>query len=233
MLDSMLKSLNHQRGLKLKLIIVFLFAGLEHLMDVVFVCPCDPTWNALASALFFTLPATIIFLLMLVMQCSPQQPENGEGSDDAPSEQEEADEQTSLLPGHTSVNYSGTPAVIHRLEQREGCCEKVKKGMLTVVMALAVPMLWVMMMFFEGQFYVCARTNWSGRFVKLNDTYEHMWCKPDQSSSRTDKIKRSIGYYVESQWVGLVLLSALMLYVFIYTINECCKRQRNRIQQNA
>ncbi|KAL2098626.1 hypothetical protein ACEWY4_005106 [Coilia grayii] len=220
MLDNMGK-LMIQNGNHKKLGMILLLVGLEHLMDIVFVCPCNPPSNIVAAVLFFVIPCIVIFLLMLVAQCSPGQTETrNTDATSRPSDKE--DERTPLLEqDNPTVNYSGAPAG-RRRQTEDGRMKMVKR----CGVACVAPVLWLTLMFFEGQFYVCAMTDWPGRFVKLNDTYEHMWCRPDTFPSK-DKMKRSNDLYVQSQWIALGLLCFIMVLVVIYTLWAYCHKRKS------
>ncbi|XP_062380748.1 uncharacterized protein LOC134068940 isoform X2 [Sardina pilchardus] len=52
----------------LNVIFGLILAGLERLADMEFECPCRPTWNVLCFVALFTIPAIIVFVVMMTIQ---------------------------------------------------------------------------------------------------------------------------------------------------------------------
>lgn len=58
--------------------------------------------------------------------------------------------------------------------------------------------VWLALMLLDGQYVVCAKTDWPGTFVSTEHTYLK-WCKPANKTSEDELMDRSHRFYILSQ----------------------------------
>lgn len=84
-----------------------------------------------------------------------------------------------------------------------------------------VPVLvWLTLVFLDGQYFACAMTDWEGRFVLLEKAAPHRWCEPisDGNVTSQERMLRSQKQFVISQVSQLFLLASQ-----IYTLRFYCQ----------
>ncbi|XP_026096666.1 uncharacterized protein LOC113068219 [Carassius auratus] len=77
--------------------------------------------------------------------------------------------------------------------------------------------VWVMLLFFDGQYYACAKTSWEGLTVKTDISASTTWCQPlNKSNNITEKQMAFFSFRNISQSValGLMLVISVALYIF-------------------
>lgn len=63
-----------------------------------------------------------------------------------------------------------------------------------------VPIItWLILMFLDGQYYACAKTNWSGRFVIVDKAAPEKWCEPDNTTLSVERMSQTQQWYFQSQ----------------------------------
>lgn len=125
----------------------FILAGFEKLVESEFACPCRPEWNALFASAYFVFPGVIASVLML---CS------------------------------------------------QGCKLKTRQELKHLILFGIVPsMMWLILLFLDGQYYACAKTDCSGSIV--DNTAYQKWCKPDNSTSSQEKMSQTQQWFYHSQ----------------------------------
>ncbi|XP_059421418.1 calcium homeostasis modulator protein 6-like [Carassius carassius] len=95
----------------------------------------------------------------------------------------------------------------------------------TVSLSSFVPaVVWLILLFLDGQYFACAMTDWHGRFVIVDKAAPQKWCEPieEESVSPQELMLRSQRLFVESQVVGIVLLIFICLGLVVYVIRESC-----------
>lgn len=65
--------------------------------------------------------------------------------------------------------------------------------------SLLTPIVWQAIIFLDGQYFVCAMTDWQGTFVSVERTYLK-WCTPTNATTSSEELMaRSRSYYIMSQ----------------------------------
>ncbi|KAK2894394.1 hypothetical protein QQF64_012777 [Cirrhinus molitorella] len=98
----------------------------------------------------------------------------------------------------------------------------------TVSLSSFVPaVVWLILLFLDGQYFACAMTDWHGRFVIVDKAAPQKWCEPIQEESVTPQelMLRSQRLFVESQVIGLVLLIFICFGLVVYVIRESCQQE--------
>lgn len=116
--------------------------ALEKIIDVEYVCPCDPDLNGYAYA-FFVVPSVLAFVLMMNIQR----------------------------------------------------CRSLKD-----IFFSCVPVIeWLILVFTEGNYFVCARTTWYGEYVSIPEPASLKWCEPVNKNSSRQLLIQSQQCFYESQ----------------------------------
>ncbi|XP_029702567.1 uncharacterized protein isoform X2 [Takifugu rubripes] len=171
----------------------FILMGLEKLVELEFECPCSPSWNGLFSSAFFIIPAVMAFTLMLIIQgCR-------------------CDESSRLITqGYR--RYESSRFII------QGCrCDEWFKK--TVSLSSSVPaFVWLILLFFDGQYFTCAMTDWDGRFVLVDKAAPKKWCEPisEGNFTRQELMLRSQRWIVTSQVIAIILLIFICVGLTVY-----------------
>ncbi|KAI7802613.1 calcium homeostasis modulator protein 4 [Triplophysa rosa] len=110
----------------------------------------------------------------------------------------------------------------------QGCrCEVSRRR--SVSLSSVVPaVVWLILLFLDGQYLACAMTDWHGRYVIVDKAAPQKWCEPTQdqeSVSPRDLMLRSQRLFVESQVIGIVLLIFICFGLVVYVIRESCQRE--------
>lgn len=80
----------------------------------------------------------------------------------------------------------------------QGCsrCVCVKD----IFTSLTPAFVWMLLLFFDGHYYACGMTDWSGRYSTIDENVIEKWCEPaNDSSSSVDMLVRSQEWFVQSQ----------------------------------
>lgn len=96
------------------------------------------------------------------------------------------------------------------------------------VYSILPPLVWQVLVFFDGQYFVCARTYWSGKFVSVDNSYLK-WCTPANSTRYLSEelLEYSHTQFVLSQGTGFGLLILLIMLLVLYIIMKCRKKDDN------
>ncbi|XP_052387700.1 calcium homeostasis modulator protein 4 [Carassius gibelio] len=97
----------------------------------------------------------------------------------------------------------------------------------TVSLSSFVPaVVWLILLFLDGQYFACAMTDWHGRFVIVHKAAPQKWCEPieEESVSPQELMLRSQRLFVESQVLGIVLLIFICVGLVVYVIRESCRQ---------
>ncbi|CAG5957849.1 unnamed protein product [Menidia menidia] len=76
----------------------------------------------------------------------------------------------------------------------KGCC---KMSAEYICDSFVPSITWLIIVFLDGRYYVCARTNWSGRYKIIEGAEPQRWCKPHNMSEEYADLSQ--GWYAESQ----------------------------------
>ncbi|XP_016369330.1 protein FAM26F [Sinocyclocheilus rhinocerous] len=87
--------------------------------------------------------------------------------------------------------------------------------------------VWLILLFLDGQYFACAMTDWHGRFVIVDKAAPQKWCEPiqEESVSPQELMLRSQRLFVESQVIGIVLLILICFGLVVYVIRESCQQE--------
>ncbi|TWW67471.1 hypothetical protein D4764_02G0005120 [Takifugu flavidus] len=183
----------------------FILTGLEKLVELEFECPCNPKWNGLFSSGFFIIPAIMAFILMLIIQgCRCDEWFKKTVSSSVPAivwlillffdgqyftcAMTDWDEKLVELEFECPCNpkWNGLFSsaffiipvimafILMLIIQGHRWCEWFKKTVSSSVPAI----VWLILLFFDGQYFTCAKTDWKGRFVLIDKAAPKKWCEP-------------------------------------------------------
>lgn len=84
------------------------------------------------------------------------------------------------------------------------------------------PLVWEALVFLDGQYFVCAMTDWPGRFVSVDKSYLK-WCTPANTTrySSEELMAQSHRLFILSQGIGFGLLALLFLLLLGHVIMKC------------
>ncbi|KAI1889517.1 hypothetical protein AGOR_G00163690 [Albula goreensis] len=88
--------------------------------------------------------------------------------------------------------------------------------------------VWLTLLFFDGLYFACAKTDWEGSFVLLDKAVPHKWCEPTITMTEDawkQVIQRSQGFFVTSQVIGMSLLMVMCVGLIMYMIVQCHRRE--------
>ncbi|XP_042277546.1 calcium homeostasis modulator protein 6 [Thunnus albacares] len=98
----------------------------------------------------------------------------------------------------------------------------------TVSLSSFVPaIVWLILLFLDGQYFACAMTDWEGRFVLVDKAAPLKWCEPisEGDVSPQELMLRSQQLFVFSQVIGIVLLIFICAGLVVYVIRESCQQE--------
>ncbi|KAG7217561.1 hypothetical protein INR49_021375, partial [Caranx melampygus] len=76
-----------------------------------------------------------------------------------------------------------------------GCCMCVTD----ILTSLTPAFVWMLLLFFDGHYYACGMTDWSGRYATIDENVVEKWCEPANSTSSLDMLIRTQEWFVHSQ----------------------------------
>lgn len=84
--------------------------------------------------------------------------------------------------------------------------------------------VWLILLFLDGQYFACAMTDWEGRFVLVDKAAPQKWCEPisEGDVSPQELMLRSQQLFVFSQVIGIILLIFICVGLIVYVIRESC-----------
>lgn len=130
-------------------VFTMILLGLEKMVELEFQCPCKPNLNRSFSLLFFIIPAFLAFMLMLISQ------------------------RCDCCGIFKSCGSCGSC----KSNDISECCDCY--GCLKRVCFSVVPaVVWLILVFLDGQYFVCAMTDWEGKFVSMDTENPKKWCEP-------------------------------------------------------
>lgn len=101
---------------------------------------------------------------------------------------------------------------------------KCKNHSIKCVYSILPPLVWQVLVFLDGQYFVCAMTDWPGTFVSVDNTYLK-WCTPSNTTrySPEELMARSHKHYALSQGIGFGILIFFAIALLVYGIKKCNK----------
>ncbi|XP_029701935.1 uncharacterized protein [Takifugu rubripes] len=102
--------------------------------------------------------------------------------------------------------------------------EWLKKTVSTFVPAI----VWLILLFFDGQYFACAKTDWEGRFVLVDKAAPQKWCEPISEGNFTTQelMLRSQEWIVMSQVIAILLLIFICMGLTVYLIRNSCQEKK-------
>ncbi|CAJ1049068.1 calcium homeostasis modulator protein 6 [Xyrichtys novacula] len=97
----------------------------------------------------------------------------------------------------------------------------------TVSLSSFVPaIVWLILLFLDGQYFACAMTDWEGRFVIVDKAAPQKWCEPvSEGDALQELMLRSQQLFVFSQVIGIILLIFICMGLVVYVIRESCRQE--------
>ena len=68
-----------------------------------------------------------------------------------------------------------------------------------VFVGIAQAWLWVSLLFIDGNYFACAKTDWSGKYVNASEGGLRKWCKPTNNTSSEELLIKTEYSYFHSQ----------------------------------
>uniref|UniRef100_A0A3B3VCM7 Uncharacterized protein n=1 Tax=Poecilia latipinna TaxID=48699 RepID=A0A3B3VCM7_9TELE len=68
-----------------------------------------------------------------------------------------------------------------------------------LIIMLVPAVTWLIIVFVDGRYYACAKTNWNGKYELIENAAPQKWCKPSNSSLERDSLTDTQFWYSESQ----------------------------------
>ncbi|XP_061819537.1 calcium homeostasis modulator protein 6 [Nerophis lumbriciformis] len=92
--------------------------------------------------------------------------------------------------------------------------------------------VWLILLFLDGQYFACAMTDWEGRFVLVDRAAPQKWCEPisDRGVPQQELMLRSQQLFVFSQVLGIVLLIVICVGLVVYVTRESCRQEVDELQ---
>lgn len=79
--------------------------------------------------------------------------------------------------------------------------EDKKKSLFNILNFLFPPILWIILLLFDGDYIACSKTDWNGEYV-LDDKLNIKWCKPTElipGRNETELQNLTLSFIYESQ----------------------------------
>ncbi|TWW67473.1 hypothetical protein D4764_02G0005140 [Takifugu flavidus] len=88
--------------------------------------------------------------------------------------------------------------------------------------------VWLMLLFFDGQYFTCAMTDWKGRFVLIDKAAPQKWCEPISEGDVTPQelMLRTQEWIAMSQVIGTIFLLVISMGLTVYLIRECRQEKK-------
>ncbi|CAL8404226.1 unnamed protein product [Boreogadus saida] len=97
----------------------------------------------------------------------------------------------------------------------------------TISFSSFVPaVVWLILLFLDGQYFACAMTYWEGRFVIVDKAAPQKWCEPlsDGDVPLQELMLRSQNLFVFSQVIGIILLIFICVGLIVHVARESCEQ---------
>ncbi|XP_043073234.1 uncharacterized protein LOC122323460 [Puntigrus tetrazona] len=101
------------------------------------------------------------------------------------------------------------------------------KCLLSTITCIIPAGTWVLLLFFDGQYFACARTSWEGLTVHTDISASTTWCEPFMKYGNiTAKQREFFGFRNISQVVALSLLLVISGVLFIIGGIRCTRGKK-------
>ncbi|XP_029009190.1 uncharacterized protein LOC114857166 isoform X2 [Betta splendens] len=101
--------------------------------------------------------------------------------------------------------------------------EETKQLQTQFISILKIPLImWLILVFLDGQYYACARTDWTGRFVIVDKGEPQKWCEPTNGTSYMERMSLTQTWYFQSQAFGFGIL---LVCVLLFGAFKCLRTQ--------
>ncbi|KAJ8406558.1 hypothetical protein AAFF_G00301320 [Aldrovandia affinis] len=112
----------------------------------------------------------------------------------------------------------------------QGCrCDTRGPKAVSVSVSSFVPaVVWLILLFLDGQYFACAMTDWKGRFVIVDKAAPLKWCEPtgqEEAMHAQELMVRSQQLFVVSQVIGIALLIFICVGLIVYVIRQSCMQE--------
>ncbi len=88
------------------------------------------------------------------------------------------------------------------------------------LVCLTPAVLWIMLLFFDGQYFACAKTSWEGLTVHTDITASTTWCQPlGTPDNSTEKQMAFFSYRNNSQVSMIMKSNCCYIYVLCVFLN--------------
>ncbi|XP_030280918.1 calcium homeostasis modulator protein 6-like [Sparus aurata] len=119
------------------------------------------------------------------------------------------------------------PAVLIFVLMNMRCC-KSNKWKKNLLFGFIDALVWVALVFMDGNYFVCAMTTWSGEFMTDVEGAPQTWCKPDNETLTKELMMLSQRWYSLSQGIGLWFIMFIAVLLGIY---QFCKKVEGEQEQ--
>ncbi|XP_014911127.1 protein FAM26F [Poecilia latipinna] len=109
----------------------------------------------------------------------------------------------------------------------QGCRCNVWCRKMVSLSSFVPAVVWLILLFLDGQYFACAMTDWDGRFVLVDKAAPQKWCEPVTEGDVTSQelMLRSQRLFVFSQVIGIILLIFICAGLVVYVIRESCQQE--------
>lgn len=201
--------------------------GMEALVEMKFSCPCKTTSNQALFLLVLFAPALFIFLLMFLFS-RPLKDKYKCFSKCEPTSSDTSN------PGTThelrSLNTSTSERTLSPPSERT-------HFIIPFVQCFVPPVVWFFVVLYDGDYYACSQTDWSGTYV-TDDELKIQWCKPTHSSEKDlqlrDQTQTLLTESKKSSFILAIVFCVITLAIVgtydLYKRKTCCKTlQRDNV----
>ncbi|XP_029010643.1 uncharacterized protein LOC114857894 [Betta splendens] len=108
---------------------------------------------------------------------------------------------------------------------------KICKEWKNFIYGLVPIIIWLVLVFLDGQYFACANTNWSGRYIIVDKAEPQRWCEPANGTSYMERMSLTQRWYFHSQVIGFAILFGCLVSLgivicCIWLYNRWCKQKK-------
>ncbi len=81
------------------------------------------------------------------------------------------------------------------------------------LVCLMPAILWIMLLFFDGQYFACAKTSWEGLTVHTDITASTTWCQPLVTADNTTEKQMAFFSYRNNSQVSMIMKSSCLTFM--------------------
>ncbi|XP_030604222.1 uncharacterized protein LOC115793402 isoform X2 [Archocentrus centrarchus] len=111
--------------------------------------------------------------------------------------------------------------------------KKCSDDCLKICNCIIPSIVWMILLFFDGRYFACGSTDWSGRYVTADKAAPVKWCETNNKTSYEERLNKSQEWYFHSQCIGVcitLVMAIVALGVFIY---KCIKNTTGDEPENS